>query len=86
MKNLSRLLLAMLLVLGFSNTYAQDENNPWAISFGVNAVDVYPVGEDAPQGEITLMNSSMLKIIGTLYLLYLLLLFLNTLVTVSHLA
>ena len=51
MKNLSRLLLAMLLVLGFSNTYAQDENNPWAISFGVNAVDVYPVGEDAPQGE-----------------------------------
>ena len=40
MKNLSRLLLAMLLVLGFSNTYAQDENNPWAISFGVNAVDV----------------------------------------------
>ena len=52
MKNLSRLLLAMLLVLGFSNTYAQDENNPWAISFGVNAVDVYPVGEDAPQGEI----------------------------------
>jgi outer membrane protein OmpA-like peptidoglycan-associated protein len=51
MKNLSRLLLAMLLVLGFSNTYAQDENNPWAISFGVNAVDVYPVGEDAPQGD-----------------------------------
>jgi len=51
MKNLSRLLLAMLLVLGFSNTYAQDENNPWAISFGVNAVDVYPVGEDVPQGD-----------------------------------
>ncbi|MFD2822607.1 OmpA family protein [Lacinutrix iliipiscaria] len=51
MKNLSRLLLAMLLVLGFSNTYAQDENNPWAVSFGVNAVDVYPVGEDAPQGD-----------------------------------
>ena len=51
MKNLSRLLFAMLLVLGFSNTYAQDENNPWAISFGVNAVDVYPVGENAPQGD-----------------------------------
>jgi len=51
MKNLSRLLFAMLLVLGFSSTYAQDENNPWAISFGVNAVDLYPVGEDSPQGD-----------------------------------
>ncbi|MBQ0788061.1 MAG: OmpA family protein [Oceanihabitans sp.] len=51
MKNLSRLLFAMLLVLGFSSTYAQDENNPWAISFGVNAVDLYPVGEDTPQGD-----------------------------------
>lgn len=51
MKNLSRLLFAMLLVLGFSNANAQDENNPWAIGFGVNAVDFYPVGEDAPRGE-----------------------------------
>src|SRR5690606_23405558 len=48
---LSRLLFAMLLVLGFSNANAQDENNPWAIGFGVNAVDFYPVGEDAPRGE-----------------------------------
>lgn len=51
MKNLSRLLFAMLLILGFSNTYAQDENNPWAISFGINAVDFYPTGEDAPLGD-----------------------------------
>ena len=51
MKNLSRLLLAMLLLLGYSNVNAQDDNNPWAISFGINAVDVYPVGEDAPQGD-----------------------------------
>jgi outer membrane protein OmpA-like peptidoglycan-associated protein len=51
MKNLSRLLLAMLLVLGFSNVNAQDENNPWQISFGVNAVDFYPTGEDAPLGD-----------------------------------
>ena len=43
-------MFAMLLVLGFSNTYAQDEDNPWAISFGVNAVDFYPTGEDAPLG------------------------------------
>ncbi|WP_452220129.1 OmpA family protein [Lacinutrix salivirga] len=51
MKNLSRLLFTMLLALSFSNVNAQDENNPWAVSFGVNAVDVYPVGEDAPQGD-----------------------------------
>ena len=50
MKNLSRLLFAMLLILGLSNTYAQDEDNPWAISFGINAVDFYPTGEDAPLG------------------------------------
>ena len=50
MKNLSRLLLVTLLVFGLSNVNAQNENNPWQISFGVNAVDIYPVGEDAPQG------------------------------------
>ena len=52
MKNLSRLLFAMLLVLGYSNANAQDKNNPWQITIGVNAVDFYPVGEDAPQGDI----------------------------------
>ena len=50
MKNLSRLLFTLVLLVSFSNVNAQDENNPWAISFGVNAVDVYPVGENAPQG------------------------------------
>lgn len=51
MKNLSRLLFAMLLVLGYSNANAQDKNNPWQITIGANAVDLYPVGENAPQGE-----------------------------------
>ncbi len=51
MRNLNRLVLALLLMVSFSNVNAQDENNPWAISFGVNAVDVFPVGEDAPQGD-----------------------------------
>lgn len=51
MKNLSRLLFAMLLLIGFSNANAQDQNNPWSLTFGINAVDVYPVGEDAPQGD-----------------------------------
>ncbi|MCO4821850.1 MAG: OmpA family protein [Flavobacteriaceae bacterium] len=52
MKNLSRLLFAMLLVFGLSNANAQDEDNPWQFSFGLNAVDLYPVGEDAPQGDM----------------------------------
>lgn len=51
MKHLSRLLFTMLLVLGYSNANAQDKNNPWQITIGVNAVDLYPVGENAPQGE-----------------------------------
>ncbi len=50
MKHLSRLLLVTLLMFSFSNVNAQDENNPWQISFGINAVDFYPVGEDAPLG------------------------------------
>ncbi|WP_308993969.1 OmpA family protein [Mariniflexile litorale] len=52
MKNLSRLLFAMLLILGYSNANAQDKNNPWQITIGANAVDFYPTGEDAPLGEI----------------------------------
>ena len=51
MKNLSRLFFAMLLLFSFSNANAQDENNPWAIGVGVNAVDFYPTGETG-QGEI----------------------------------
>jgi len=51
MKNLSRLFIATLFLLGFSNANAQDENNPWAIGAGINAVDFYPVGEAAPLGE-----------------------------------
>lgn len=45
MKNLSRLLFAMLLVLGYSNVDAQDKNNPWQITIALNAVDAYPNGD-----------------------------------------
>ncbi|WMI66780.1 OmpA family protein [Aestuariibaculum sp. YM273] len=45
MKNLSRLLFAMLLVLGYSNMNAQDKNNPWQITIGANGVDAYPSGD-----------------------------------------
>ncbi|MDQ7918031.1 OmpA family protein [Mesonia sp. MT50] len=50
MKHLSRFLLVSLFFLGLTTVQAQDENNPWAVGIGVNAVDFYPVGEDAPQG------------------------------------
>jgi len=46
MKNLSKLLIAALLLVGFNSMQAQDENNPLQISFGINAVDVYPVSDD----------------------------------------
>ena len=51
MKNLSRLFFVAVLLVSFSSANAQDKNNPWAFSIGVNAVDPYPVGEDTPQGD-----------------------------------
>ncbi|MFD2908409.1 OmpA family protein [Flavobacterium ardleyense] len=38
MKHLKKIFVAVMIVLGISSQ-AQDSNNPWAISFGVNAVD-----------------------------------------------
>lgn len=43
-------MFTLLLILGYSNANAQDNNNPWQFSFGFNAVDFYPTGEDAPLG------------------------------------
>ena len=40
MKNFSKLLLILLITIGYSNMYAQDNNNPWQFSFGINAVDL----------------------------------------------
>ncbi|WP_415372631.1 OmpA family protein [Patiriisocius sp. Uisw_047] len=58
MKHLNILFVAACLVLGFSSANAQDENNPWAVEIGVNAVDTFPVGlrdgqttEDSMNGE-----------------------------------
>ena len=50
MKHLNKFLVALLLLVAVGNVNAQDQNNPWQISFGVNAVDFYPTGED-PQPE-----------------------------------
>ena len=38
MKHLNKLFVALVMLAGFSSQ-AQDSNNPWAISFGANAVD-----------------------------------------------
>jgi outer membrane protein OmpA-like peptidoglycan-associated protein len=46
MKHLSKLMLVALLIVGFNNVQAQDENNPWQVQFGVNAIDVFPTGAD----------------------------------------
>ena len=52
MKNLKSLALSFVLVMFVANVNAQDENNPWLISAGINAVDIYPVGGHAPyQGD-----------------------------------
>ncbi|MGX1927905.1 OmpA family protein [Flagellimonas sp. 2504JD4-2] len=45
MKHLSKLLVVALVVLGVNNLQAQDENNPWQVSFGVNAIDFYPTND-----------------------------------------
>jgi len=51
MKHLSKMIVAIIALLSFASTTAQDKNNPWSISLGVNAVDYYPVDEEMPQGE-----------------------------------
>jgi len=38
-------MVVVLVLLGINNVQAQDENNPWQVSFGVNAVDVYPTSD-----------------------------------------
>ncbi|TDI77584.1 MAG: OmpA family protein, partial [Bacteroidetes bacterium] len=44
MKHLNIILAAALFIFAIEVANAQDENNPWAIEAGINAVDVYPVG------------------------------------------
>jgi len=44
MKHLKKVLFVFVLFAGLSMN-AQDENNPWAIDFGINAVDLYPTNQ-----------------------------------------
>ncbi len=50
MKHLSKLLMAVLLFVGINSIQAQDENNPWQVSFGANAIDTYPTGDGSSFG------------------------------------
>ncbi len=38
MKHLNKILIAVLMIMGL-NAHAQDSKNPWAVSFGINAID-----------------------------------------------
>jgi len=50
MKTLTRGLFLTLLLAVTSTAQAQDENNPWVITFGINAVDSYPT--NAPSNQL----------------------------------
>ena len=49
MKHLNRLLVVAILFLGIGVANAQDENNPWAVEIGANAIDVYSAGLNEDQ-------------------------------------
>ncbi len=44
MKHLKKVLLIVLAVVFINNVNAQDEDNPWIVEIGSNAVDFYPTG------------------------------------------
>ena len=44
MKQLKLAVLAVFALVMVSNVNAQDRNNPWAVSFGINAIDYFGTG------------------------------------------
>jgi outer membrane protein OmpA-like peptidoglycan-associated protein/outer membrane protein W len=50
MKKITKVFILMVLIPSFA--LAQNEDNSWQLTVGLNAVDVFPVGEAAPQGEL----------------------------------
>ena len=62
MKNLSRLILTALLVLVVVNVNAQDKNNPWQVTVGVNAVDA--LGIDQQVGNEDISFSQLYNVAG----------------------
>ena len=47
MKKTTRILSLFVMIFSVSFLLAQDKNNKWQISFGVNAIDFHPVGTDS---------------------------------------
>jgi len=43
--------ITLLLIVGIQSLFSQNNGNPWVLNAEINAVDVYPVGENAPHGE-----------------------------------
>ncbi|RIV43903.1 OmpA family protein [Flagellimonas pelagia] len=57
MKHLSKLLVVALVFVGVNSIQAQDENNPWQVSIGVNAIDAYPTNDsNNPYSSSTLFD------------------------------
>ena len=50
-KKCNILAITLLLIVGTQSLFSQDKNKPWVLNVEANAVDVYPIGENAPQGE-----------------------------------
>ena len=63
MKHLNSILVAALLIMGVSAANAQDENNPWAVGAGMNAVDVFPVGLEG-EGRFPARNADFVELKG----------------------
>ncbi|MBZ0326337.1 MAG: OmpA family protein [Altibacter sp.] len=61
MKHLNTFLVATLLLLGVGVANAQDENNPWAIEVGANAVDTFPVGLRDGQTDSDALNGDLFE-------------------------
>ena len=49
MKNFKIVAIALIALLTVSNVNAQDENNPWAVGFGVNVVDFSDFANDTAE-------------------------------------
>ena len=62
MKNLSRLALTGLLLFVIGSANAQDENNPWQVTIGTNAVD--PLGIDQQVGNEDVSFSKLYNVAG----------------------
>lgn len=43
--------ITLLLIVGTQSLFSQNKSKPWVLNAEINAIDVYPVGETAPQGE-----------------------------------